>query len=253
MMTKRLMLLLLFALAAFVGSFMLIKNVVLAQERISLIATGTESNYDHSGTITRTQAYFVAIRADGSTVRGRTLSKPGNRGIVEQRSIRDLSSGEEIIVDGLTESIMTTPIKPQHVEIEKRVPKCPIQDSTVRGSMVGYDVIRVVRDRPDPVRFVRFERWLAPALNCLALKEITYSGSTASDLRTASVKEVAKVTLGNPPSVLFEKPVGYPEKSPSQRSQEFYARYPERSCPKCLLETDRLEDENYYRRRNRKD
>lgn len=252
MRTKRLMLLWLLALATFVGSFMLFKKVVWAQERVALTAIETESNYDRSGTLRRaTIANFIAIRSDGSTVHGRTIPKPGNRGIVEQRKIRDVSKREEISIDGLTDSVGTVPITAKNAELQKRMPTCTTEDPTKRGSMLGYDIVRVVKDFPSN-RYVRLETWLAPALNCFPLKEILYVGTSPNDLYTARVKEVTKVTLGDPPSILFEKPAEYVEMSPSQSSKEFFARYPEIACPKCQRESDRLHDETYYRRRNEK-
>ncbi|MGH9782554.1 MAG: hypothetical protein ACRD88_00065, partial [Terriglobia bacterium] len=69
-----------------------------------------------------------------------------------------------------------------------------------------------VDERVRPSTTFRMEQWLAPALDCLPLKQIFYVGSTPADVYAANVKEVTEVTIGEPPSTLFEKPSGYKQR-----------------------------------------
>jgi len=176
------------------------------------------------------------------------MPKPGNRGTAEIRHINDLSKGEEIVVDGLTDSVSTLPIPRKGVEMHTKAPTCVTEDPRMRGSMLGYDVVHVVEERARTGRTIRVEKWLAPTLNCFPLKQIFYIGNTAADLYAANVKEVTQVSIGEPPSSLFEKPVGYTERYASQRREEFARRYPEVPIPEALRKADREDDEIYHRR-----
>jgi hypothetical protein len=88
-------------------SFTLVQKIVLAQDKTALTATVRESLYDQAGSVRRTRTFILAKRRDGSTVRARSWTKPGDRGVTEQRLILDLSGAEEVFIDGLTESFTT--------------------------------------------------------------------------------------------------------------------------------------------------
>jgi hypothetical protein len=235
-------------IATFVSSFGISKQVILAQGRTALTATETESVYDRAGEVKTSTNKVIGVRSDGSTVRALTVSIPGDRGVAELRHILDLSKGEEIVVDGLTESVSTFPIPSRGVDLHKQMPRCTTEDPRTRGFLLGYDVVQVVYERARATRTFRQEQWLAPALNCLPLKQIFYIGSTAADMYAANVKEVTQITTTEPPPVLFEKPSGYAERSASQRRSEFSRRYPEVPIPEPLREADREDDRLYHLR-----
>ncbi len=233
-----------------VVSFTFVRRIARAQAKdtTALTATFRESLYDQSGTVQRAQNFFYAIRSDGSTVRGRSLSKPGNRGATEQRSIVNLSTAEEIVVDGLTQSITTIPLSKKLVEEFSR-PGCTGRgESANRDTILGYEVIEVVDYSAD--RETRAERWLAPSLGCLALKT-AYSHRTpeSGSYRVVNVREALEVRVGEPAASLFEKPSGYVERAPSARRSEYYRRYPAKSpCPECVKSNDQEADEKYFGR-----
>lgn len=87
-------------------------------------------------------------------------------------------------------------------------------------------VVRIERER----MVIRTEEWLAPALNCYALKRTVFRGSTEADLYLSNLDEAFQVTVGEPVSSLFEKPSAYVERSPLQKREEFNRRYPETVC-----------------------
>jgi hypothetical protein len=249
MTIQRVVVLTLLTIATFVGGF-ISRTAILAQGRIALTATQTESVYNRAGQLKTelSSINVIGVRSDASSVLAKSMPKPGNRGVAEIRHIYDLSRGEEVIVDGLTDSFSTLPILRKGVELYKKAASCATDDPRVRSSMLGYDVVHVVEERARTGRTIRVEKWLAPALNCMPLKQIFYIGHTAADLYAANVKEVTQVSIGDPPSTLFEKPAGYTERYASQRREEFARRYPEVPIPEPLREADRQEDEQYHRR-----
>jgi hypothetical protein len=91
-------------------SFRLVQTIALAQDKTALTVTVQESIYDKTGSVRRTETFVLAKRSDGSTVKARSVPMPGTRGPAGQRQVLDLSSAEEVFVDGLTESITTIPL-----------------------------------------------------------------------------------------------------------------------------------------------
>ena len=228
-----------------VGSFPIGHNVLLAQDRAAFTVTIQESALDRSGKTVRAQTVVFAVRGDGSTVRARTLKKPGNRGAATQRLITDLARAEEVSIDDLTDSINTVPLLSQAVEFHRRPAECTSENPPVRASLLGYEVVRDVKNiGSSQGRIFRKEEWRAPALDCFPLKDTLFLGRTEADLYIAKVDEVLQVTLGEPSASLFERPAGYFERSPLQWRQEFARRYPGAVCPTCG------EGESYDRRQS---
>jgi hypothetical protein len=209
--------------------------------------------YAPSGAPVLTQVITMATRSDGSTVMARTMNKPGNRGTAEQRNIQDLSSREQVIVDGLTESIMSVPIPREAVESRREQIRmtCSPTEPAEHDKMLGYDVFRFVQDDKSTPRFMRTEEWRAPALNCLPMKTTIFRGKTESDAYVSNLEEIVEIKSGEPPASLFARPsAGYIERSPSQRTAEFLHRYPEEPCPGCVMQGDKRDDEIYFRKRS---
>src|SRR5687768_11876505 len=97
-------------------SFFFVKSTFLrlsAQDIRAFTATRHDRVYDRAGVVRLEETTVHAVRGDLSTVRARTLAKPLNRGLAEQRTIFDLSLAEEVSVDGLTESISSVPLSKQ--------------------------------------------------------------------------------------------------------------------------------------------
>ncbi len=232
-------------------SFRLVQTIALAQDKTALTVTVQESILDKTGGIRRTETLLFAKRSDGSSVKARSVPMPGARGPAEQRLVLDLSSAEEVFVDGLTESITTIPLSTDMVKHYSKQPQCKgLADPA--ETILGYETVKVVKHYSGgPAETVRIESWLAPALDCFELKTVYSHGSAdPSSFFAVNTREAIQVTLGEPEAGLFEKPTGYIERAPSARTREFYRRYPElgSSCPDCLKNNDRDADEKYYSR-----
>ncbi len=239
-------------------SFLTVQRTMSGQGRVAFTAPAVYSVYNRSGEVLLRDELVLAIRGDGSTARVRShVTIPGNRGAVTKNKIMDFSRAEEVYTDGLTDSITTYPILKKSVESLRRKPStCTSEDPAVRGTMLGYDVVRVVEDiQASGNMVVRRDEWRAPALDCFSLKSATFRGPTAADVYLSSTTELSSVTVGEPPSQLFERPAGYVERSPSQKRQEFNKRYPERAanlCQSCLQQSDQRGDEVYFSRQSDK-
>lgn len=184
------------------------------------------------------------MRSDGSTMRGRRLVKPGNRGETEQRTITDLSQGKRILVDGLTDSLSTVFLSQNSVTRAKgrALSACPAVDRSTRSNILGYEVFRWTYDQHGGGQVFRNEEWLAPDLNCLSLKTTVLAGTSESDLRMSNVEEVIEVKRGEPDASLFAIPSTYSERSPQSVAEEFRHRYPEEPlCLKCGRSDEALE------------
>ena len=209
-------------------SFLAVRRTLSAQSRVAFSATATHSIYKRSGEAALKEELVQATRSDGSTASVRRIIVPAIYGATEQKRIVDLSRAEEVSVDGFTDSLLTYPLPRVGVEYLRRKPSsCTTDDAAQRVSMLGYEVVRAVRDLPAGEKYLeRIEEWRAPALDCFPLKSTTVRGPSEADLYVSSVTEVSQVTVGEPAPSFFETPPGYVERSPSQRSQ---ARSPEGS------------------------
>jgi hypothetical protein len=99
----------------------------------------------------------------------------------------------------------------------------------VVGRIIGYEVVQVERPLAGPPGEDRKLRsWLAPALHCVALKEVVSTAPAGSPLQQVNVREALEVTQEPPDPALFAIPAEYVERTPSEVVQEFGRRYPER-------------------------
>lgn len=233
-------------------SFLAVQRTTSAQGRVAFTASALHSVYKRSGEVVLTDELVLATRSDGSTARVRRVAAPGNRGVAAQKTIVDLAHAEKVYTDGLTDSRTSYPVPKVGVEQLSRKPfTCASDASAARDRMLGYEVVRVVQDlQSGGDMLVRREEWRAAALDCFPLKSTTFRGRTEADMYTSSITEVSQVTVGEPAPSLFETPAAYVERSPSQRRQEFNARYPETAaqvCHSCLQTGDQRADEVYFR------
>lgn len=234
-----------------ISSFVLVNNTVLAVDQQPFTVTVKQIVYDPAGGVHKSETVVLAHRRDSSSVNTRSINRPDGSGVAEQRYVTDLAGGEEFMVDGLTESLTTTPLPANAIAFHKKPRECT-NTSLGKEVVLGYDVSRSVTQHGGPGDIVRVEKWLAPALNCFPLKTSFLQGKSEADLRLVNAREALQVTVGEPAASLFEKPAGYVERSPSQRTAEYHRRFPEKakSCPACIRDGDRQSDEVYYRKRN---
>ena len=90
----------------------------------------------------------------------------------------------------------------------------------MKSRMLGYEVVRVEEDMP--ALGSHYDAWLAPALDCFALRE------TVTRHKAYSVADTLTIIKGNPSPALFAIPAYYTERSPSEVGAEFARRFPER-------------------------
>jgi hypothetical protein len=179
-----------------------------------------------SGEFVRSEERISARGVDGSLIERRWVKSPAGE-MVQQLSITDPAAGTRVVLDGLTHSKTTYKLSPQEKQANARfTTTC---DGPVVGRVIGYEVVQVERPLPGPPGEDRKLRsWLAPVLNCVALKEVALMAPAGSPLQQVNVREVVEVTQAPPDPALFAIPAAYVERTPSEVAQEFGRRYPER-------------------------
>lgn len=191
----------------------------------------------------------LARKSDGSEASYTTVSSPDGRQTGQVAEIRHASSGMVVDLEPFTMSAGTEYFPPRNV-----LPKgCPADISKyARGpAILGYATVLVreteeIQGTPtSPGAGVRAtdDRWLAPALGCLALRERYAWGSGPGNLTTA-----VSITRGEPPASLFRVPAGYVERSPAQTAALWEAKFPghQFAPPATVAQWDR----RYYARRS---
>jgi hypothetical protein len=131
-----------------------------------------------------------------------------------------------------------TPSELQH-EVD-RAESCPGAISAAPAEherILGYDVVKLTEEGRAPNNGKEFtEAWVAPELNCYVLR------------RSASLSD-GPDTEGEPPPAMFDVPAEYVERSPSQLSAEWAARFGQPFLGREST-VQRL-DQRYYARQKR--
>lgn len=209
--------------------------------RTPFTASLHETFYQYpTGEQVKTRDLAVAVAATGLRIEARHLVNPAGQG-VEQRIIMDPVRRSRVVVDGLTESLTTTPYTSRPVT-------CTNDATSKHSTILGYDVVESIEVRNQSGETWRTESWTAPALDCFPLRETTYIGKTGGSAVLTSVREATGVVMGQPAASLFEIPAGYTERAPSQVLAEFNRRYPDRTMPAMGLEHS---DQAYYQQQKR--
>ena len=165
-----------------------------------------------------------AVRRDGSHVKVRALpSFVGPNGQIrpslrKTRVVIDVATGQRVSLDEDTASKTTYPLSTNRA-------KMPYIDRGLGGNcenipataetdtLLGYEVRKVVKDSPSTgERKVRFEAWLAPALNCDPLKTVNWGARNDGPFFMLEEIVVTSVTPGDPDAALFEIPANYVER-----------------------------------------
>lgn len=221
-------------------------------------ATYTVTEYGAAGLLSprRMDNGAFAARSDGSTVRllyrrSSTSAKP-----VVMRIVTDLSAGKRINIDPFSESTTTYPLSARQVA-SMAVPPTPCVGEPA-GQILGYEVRSGVEtisghDKLGPALDETEETsWLAPALNCLALRTEA-SQFVAGEVVGRRVESYTDVKLGEPDPGLFAIPENYVERPPSQAMAEGARRNPGDPALQCssgCAATHSRFDEVYRRAQN---
>jgi len=236
------------------GSSLIVRKLASAAVESSWVAftaKKVEKFYDPAGRLLTVEESLQAVRSDGSKLQIRRISLPNGQ-VAEQKALLDLSASKEVYTDGLTESVTTSGISARSAEALRRKPAhCGRVSNPARATLLGYEVVKVEKELPGPPgELRRAELWLAPALDCFPLKDTLFVGRPGGEVAATNFREVISVALGEPDPSLFEVPVHYVERSPSEVLREFQRRYPTlsaRVCPTCPGAS--IKDQIYWFRR----
>lgn len=199
--------------------------------------------YDPNGIHRDTEIYLYAVRSDGSNVLVKQMA--GNQ-LQGTKTITDVILKRKITVDPLTESTTTYPIRSDDylLRFTRRPARCTDDPNPERGTILGYEVVKVTR-RIEDANIVTIEEWVAPALDCYPLRSVTSLRAKDGTPGPRNEHEVVVVIPGEPEASLFEVPSNYTERSPSQVMSEWARR---RGVQAVSPAASAL-DEAYYRRR----
>ncbi|HLJ14172.1 MAG TPA: hypothetical protein VKV15_06720 [Bryobacteraceae bacterium] len=171
-----------------------------------------------SGELGRSFDETVAIRPDGSSVKvHQRTDKMGQTYTI--RGVRDLSAKRDFTADELTRSITSAPLLPAlAASAAQKLSACKVDVPGASSQILGYKVLQSTS--PTSTRIggeILYDiSWVAPDLDCFALKVVTYRQLPGKPLMAATVKRVRSVVPGEPDPSLFAAPAGYIERPPSE-------------------------------------
>ena len=178
-------------------------------------ATMKEVRFDAAGTERTTEVYTYAVRSDGSSMKVANREFPDGKRYA-MRIVMDLSQHKRISIDPATQSI-TTYALPESVmkKSTDELSSCVGAGLTAGPKVVGFETVHrsITHGKGSNAKSIG-EEWVAPALNCFALKLVTYKhGDTTGPHNEV---EAVAVAIGEPDAALFQAPTGYVERSPRQ-------------------------------------
>ena len=237
-------------LGAIGASFLLVyklKSQSLPPVTHPFVAHSIESHFATAGdkgpVIRNVRTY--ARKKDGSWADVETLESPAGE-VGDQETFVDVNSGRQVTLEPFSKSAMTEILTPRH--IIRRVRLCPpgINSPTLEhGWILGYDVVKVTTQYSvSKGRKETIEAWMAPTLGCYSLRR-----SEVGSNGPHNEFEATDVIEGDPPSSMFEVPADYVERSPSELSAEWEARFGKEFWPNSNL--IKILDQRYYSLRSK--
>lgn len=207
-------------------------------QKVYRVSTG-EQVYTYHSTYAR--------RSDGSSVEIRRITDADGK-FREQRTIIDLPRKRRIAVDGLTESVTTYALTGPEIAAYQQQPVCGTGGAE-RGQLLGLDAVRIEESvKTAKGTELRVEKWVAPGLHCLPLRESVFVAHAGGPFQLASDVEVISLQRVDPPAEWFEIPAGFAERAPSAVLAEFNRRFPT-NCSQCGEHTDDVLDATYFAHR----
>lgn len=226
---KRAVLIVATALAALTGSFLIArraKSQAVHSPRRAFIAHGVERHFASKGDTGPVNVDHIsyARKSDGSWVQVANIESPDGE-VGDLTSFVDVASSRHVDLEPFTRSAMTFYLSPSELRQEVgQSGSCPTAVSAAGGErerILGYDVVRLTEKNRAPNNGKEIiEAWVAPELNCYPLRK---SGSLSDGPHNEI--EVTDLTEGQPPPTMFDVPPEYVERSPSQLSAEWAARF----------------------------
>ena len=168
-----------------------------------------------------------ARRSDGSEANYRTLKSPDGKQFGQLGGIIDLGRAVSISIEPFTRSATTMDERLDVLKYRLEANGCPADVDKLgeHAKMLGYEVVKIHEcDHPHcDTEFV--DTWVAPELGCFALAE------TDATRGAPNVKTVISVTKGEPSPAMFVVPSDYVERSPSQLSAAWEAKFGQKFWP----------------------
>ena len=196
------------------------------------VAQGFERSFgtkgDEGPSIVELTTY--ARKSDGSWVEVRTTKDP-SREIGVLRTFWDVASGTEVTLEPATKSAMTLFLTRSEMRGEiSSFESCPPEVNNPAAEherILGYDAVKVTDEGPGPKKGRQLiESWVVPELACFPVRRSeVLSAGPHNEFKTTGITE------GEPPAWMFEVPQDYVERSPTQLSQEWAARFAHRFWP----------------------
>lgn len=105
--------------------------------------------------------------------------------------------------------------------------------------VAGYDTVKLVADAgidPKTGDHNTLQKWLAPGLGCVAIRNIFTRTSSDNKLLYETVQEPDHIVLGQPPDYLFDPQLDELKPSDSlMRRKQYWAHFgADSSCPTCV-------------------
>jgi len=213
--------------------------------RASFAATVIRKYYDGSDSLRRTETLILANRADGSSAL-MYLTKNDRPHVV--RMVLNLPEARRVTVDPQTESLTTYKVTQAEVKmLSAPNPTCPVSAGATPATFLGYPVLVDHKQITAGSRQFDEERWVAPSLNCVALKRSDRAFESGKFI-ARTTEEALSLHLGDPDPSLFDLPANYTERKPSQVQAE-RARLEGTQCPSCEKAAGQVLDKVYESRR----
>jgi hypothetical protein len=205
---------------------------------VAFTATVETKMYDRSGAFKSMDVTVDAVREDGAHV---FLRESINGSPVGVKSVTDPNSATRIVVDPATESLTTYHLSKEEVSQLRNIPVDCI--GAEHNSILGFDVYKSTTTTSDEVGQLQVESWLAPALNCYPLRNVAILAKKDGSKRRNESQAIS-VTKGTPDANLFNIPVSYAERPPSQVLAEAARRKNSGQTPNAEW-SSKIEDQVY--------
>jgi len=215
-----------------VGSFILTQSVKVKAQRndrkpFTVIMVENQYNGDEKQPV-HTHYYLFAVRGDGTQVQTSWVQSPRGKWM-QPKTIVDFSAKKLVSVVPFAESLSTLPLSEGVTSWYPSQPRkeCTADPNLERSTLLDYEVRKVHKQFLGPPESeISVDFFMAPALDCFALREEATIGPAAAP-RTRMTRQPLFVLEGKPAPSLFEIPSDYVERSPSEVAAEFERRYPE--------------------------
>lgn len=219
---------------------------------------------DPHGTVTLSDTTIEAVRSDGSVAEHETRIGHRKSGLLKigSRSIRDTAGRRNVFLREISRSISTVPMDDAQYERLTTPRDFPcaaanattvVEENPEPARILGFKVVKVtteytVGSHPSAQAQLRVIRYLAPELNCKALRETQFYLDDNGDVTWSPMsREAVSAAVGEPPAELFAVPeAGYVERAPSEALRLFGELTGEGECRSCTTKAIQQQDKRYH-------